>query len=157
MKLLIGISAVLMVLSSCSSSKTESSPTPAAATGTPAPASSITVNLVEWSIVTSAEAGKAGKITFAVKDAGKVAHEFVIFKTDLAIDKLPLGADGAVDEDKLENAGEGGDLEVGQSKTSTFDLKPGKYVFVCNRVDKQADGTSDIHYKLGMRTAFTVV
>jgi len=37
-----------------------------------------------------------------------------------------------------------------------FDLAPGKYVLICNIVQTEPDGSKEAHYKVGMRTAFTV-
>jgi uncharacterized cupredoxin-like copper-binding protein len=146
--------AALLIAAGCSSAKT--TPTAAPTTAPPAAVSNVAVTLVEWSIVPTSVTGKSGKITFAVTNNGKVEHEFVIFKTDLSPFSLPTKPDTSVDEEKLDNVGEGGDLKSGEAKTSTFDLKRGKYVFICNRVDEKPGGKSDIHYQLGMRTAFTV-
>ena len=38
----------------------------------------------------------------------------------------------------------------------SFDLAPGKYVLICNIVQTEPDGSKEAHYKVGMRTAFTV-
>jgi hypothetical protein len=38
----------------------------------------------------------------------------------------------------------------------SFDLAPGKYVLICNIVQTEPDGSIEAHYKVGMRTAFTV-
>jgi uncharacterized cupredoxin-like copper-binding protein len=151
----ISLLAVALLFASCGS-KTPTASAPPNATPAPAASSNVSVRLVEWSIVPNATVGKAGKITFAVTNPGKVGHEFVIFKTDVSPFSLPTKPDGSVDEEKLNDVGEGGDLKPGESKTSTFDLPSGKYVFICNHVDKKSDGKSDVHYQLGMRTAFTV-
>ena len=145
-----------VVLASCSQSANTKPSNAPTVTASPRPASNVAVKLVEWSIVPSATVGKAGNITFAVSNSGKVGHEFVIFETDLSPFSLPTKPDGSVDEEKLKDVGEGGDLKSGEKKTSTFDLQPGRYVFICNHVDKKPSGKSDVHYQLGMRTAFTV-
>ncbi len=77
---------------------------------------------------------------------GKVGHEIVMFQTALPADQLPLNKDGDVNEDapQLKPVADSGDaLPPGHSKSfTTFDLKPGHYVAVCNLPG---------HYKLGMR------
>jgi hypothetical protein len=41
------------------------------------------------------------------------------------------------------------------SEELEVDLEPGGYAFICNLVEEE-DGETEVHYKLGMRTAFTV-
>jgi uncharacterized cupredoxin-like copper-binding protein len=78
-----------------------------------------------------------------------------VVPTDLASDALPTNAEGKVDEDKLGATGEIGELDVGATGEVTLDLKPGKYVLICNIVEVK-DGVSESHYTNGMRTALTV-
>ena len=47
--------------------------------------------------------------------------------------------------------GEVEDVAVGTTKTVTLDLAAGKYVLLCNIVEED-----EVHYRLGMRTAFEV-
>jgi uncharacterized cupredoxin-like copper-binding protein len=90
----------------------------------------------------------AGKVTFVITNAsGKLVHELVVLKTDLAVDQLPVNLDGKVDEAKLNNKGEVENIAPGKTKRLTLKLSPGKYVIVCNIPD---------HYKMGMRAGLTV-
>ncbi len=76
----------------------------------------------------------AGKVTFEVSNVSKndEEHEFLIAKTDLAPDQLPMTEAGArIDESKLSGLEELGDLEPGESGTLTVDLTPGKYLLFC--------------------------
>ena len=114
----------------------------AADTGpTPAPgASSVTVDvtLSEWAIVPSVTSAKAGAITFKIKNAGPAKrHEFIILKTDLAPDALPLARDKSLNESGtgVTSPGEGGILAVGKSESVTVNMAPGNYVFVDNIVE----------------------
>ena len=43
---------------------------------------------------------KAGTTTFVIDNVGTIHHELAIYKTDIAADKLPLTAEGTVDEEK---------------------------------------------------------
>ena len=104
----------------------------------------------EYKVSVVPPAGPAGKNNFEVRNTGKIAHEFVIFKTDLAPDDLPLNKDGdAVDEEGegVEHVDEIEDINPGKTKSLTVDLDAGKYVLICNL---------PTHYKLGMHTAFEV-
>lgn len=109
--------------------------------------------LTTYNIALSKNTAKAGDITFHVhNDATDLKHEFVIFKTDLPDDQLPLTADGAVDEngagvthiDEVE-------VEPGQAADLKVNLQAGKYVMICNINDN-----NEQHYQHGMHVAFTV-
>ena len=101
----------------------------------------------------------AGTVTFAIDNVGTMHHELAIFKTDLPADKLPMNDDGKVDEEKAGMIAEAvytkplrGDedhrIRDGRGVNFTIDLKPGKYVLLCNLAG---------HYKAGQYIAFTVV
>ena len=60
----------------------------------------IDVALTTYKITMSKTTANAGDVVFHVhNDATDLTHEFVIFKTDLAPDALPLNSEGAVDEE----------------------------------------------------------
>lgn len=109
--------------------------------------------LTTYKITLSKDAVKSGEITFHIhNDATDLTHEFVIFKTDLPADQLPLTDEGIVDE---EAAGvtlidEAEDIEPGQSTDLTVNLEAGNYVLLCNTDSDQQ------HYMHGMHVAFTV-
>lgn len=89
----------------------------------------------------------SGIVTFAVANSGAMPHEFVLLKTDTPAGKLPEGDGG-----KAKEIGRVGAIpELGSNSEMqylTFDnLKPGKYVMLCN-----VPG----HYGLGQYAAFTV-
>lgn len=122
----------------------------------------INATLTTYTLTLSSDTASAGKITFHVTNsATDQNHEFVIFKTDLPVDQLPMkdSGDGSgtlqIDE---EGAGvqhideiPDSDLPVGASKDLTVDLQPGRYVIVCNLV---VNGVS--HFMQGMHAVFTV-
>jgi uncharacterized cupredoxin-like copper-binding protein len=110
----------------------------------------ITLTLTNHKITPSAPSAKAGDITFNIKNgATDLIHEVVIIKSDLAIDKLPLRADGSgrVDEAKVDIKGAKEDIPPGKSETLTVNLAAGKYYLVCN---------VDDHYGKKMYIEFTV-
>jgi uncharacterized cupredoxin-like copper-binding protein len=115
------------------------------------PAVNVAATVKDFSITPSVTTVKGGLVDFAVTDNGPVEHEFLIFKTDLAPDQLPVGADGRVDEssDKITKVFDSGaNIPVGATKTFHAALTSGSYVLVCNLPGG--------HYKAGMHTAFTV-
>jgi uncharacterized cupredoxin-like copper-binding protein len=134
-RVLVAISAVVL-LAACSS--------PAA---TPAgPASAINATLVDWQIQLDNATGKAGEITFSVSNKGANTHEFVVVKTDLAADKLPVTGN-IVDESAFTPVDEIEDIEPNATPTLKVTLEPGHYVILCNIEE---------HYGKGMHADFTV-
>jgi len=98
-------------------------------------------------------------VKFVAKNSGPDdIHEMVVLRTDLDPAALPVDKDGKADEeaDGITSIGETGDVAVGETKEASFDLAPGKYVLICNIVQTEPDGSIEAHYKVGMRTAFTV-
>ena len=83
----------------------------------------------------------AGDVKITQKNEGGVKHEFVLLKTDAAPDSFPVkGAE--INEDTAgTNVGEIPDVPPGKTVSKTFkNLKPGKYVFVCNLPGHYAGG-----------------
>ncbi len=113
------------------------------------------VELGEWFVRPSTAAIGLGKITFAVKNSGKEIHEFVVIKSDLPLTGLPV-KEGEVDEDQVQVVGEIENLKPGKSKKLTLDLGPGRYVLICNLVEKNENGELESHYLQGMRALFEV-
>src|SRR6476661_1879310 len=126
---------------------------------TPTPISTeVAVSLYEFFVVPNQHDVPAGHVTFHVSNIGEDMHEFLVIRTDLPPDGLPTNADGSYMED-----GPGTDLldEIdlvpsGESRDLQIDLTPGKYVLICNMVHMEDNGEVEVHYQLGMRTAFTV-
>ncbi len=132
-----------------SSAPVTSAPSAAASSAPSAAAGTITAEVSQFKIVLGASSAPAGSVTFDVTNKGTVEHEFVVFKTDLAADKLPLSADGkTVDE---EGAGvtavdEIKEFAPGTTKSLTVDLPAGHYVVFCN---------VPTHYSKGMHAEIT--
>jgi uncharacterized cupredoxin-like copper-binding protein len=117
---------------------------PAAAAPAPAGAArSIAVSLKEFSVTPQPGAGRAGRVTFHVRNSGRITHEFVVLRTTKPADQLAKG--GRADESG--NVGEVGDLQPGASRTLALRLRPGHYALVCNLPG---------HYLAGQHADFTV-
>lgn len=158
------IAVFALVLTACSSDNepstpggSSSSPT-SSPSGSPSGGTAVAVTLQEYAVLSATTSAPAGAVTFNATNKGpKMEHELVVVKTSLAPDKLPTSADGSVDEEGtgVESVGEIGEFPVGETKSTTFNLSPGSYVLFCNVVESEGSQTF-VHYKLGMRTAFTV-
>jgi uncharacterized cupredoxin-like copper-binding protein len=114
--------------------------------------SKVDVSLTTYKITLSTDSVKAGEVVFHVtNDATDLVHEFVIFKTDLPEDQLPLTAENIVDEAGagITFINEDEDVAQGTSKDRSVTLEPGRYVLLCNTALNN-------HYTRGMHIVFTV-
>lgn len=121
----------------------------ATATGTPASAAAsgpIGVTLREWAIDLTAPSAKAGALTFNTRNEGKVPHDLVVVRSDLAPDRLPT-ASGIVDEKQVTIVARTEQLTPGDSGRLNVTLTKGKYVLICNVIG---------HYNSGQFAPFTV-
>ena len=118
--------------------------------GSSGPAGDVRASTVDFKVLMPTTL-KTGKHTIGYTNNGTVPHEIVIFKTALSANRLPLSADGDVNEESplLTNVADSGDaLKAGGTKSfTTSSLVPGHYVAVCNLPG---------HYRLGMKLNVTV-
>ncbi|HXY92731.1 MAG TPA: sulfocyanin-like copper-binding protein [Acidimicrobiia bacterium] len=124
--------------------------TPTTTTRPAGAAGRVAVALDEYTIALDPASPPTGAVTFDVTNQGKIAHEFVLFRTDLPADALPVNKKGDVNEQapQLQSvADSGSDLKPGASRTLHATLTPGHYVAVCNLPG---------HYAAGMRVDVTV-
>lgn len=145
----VALVAATLLLVGCSGGAT---PSPVASPSQAAPGgagTSVATALSEFKIQLAATNAPAGPVTFQLTNGGAVVHEFVVFKTALAVDKLPMEASGAaVDETAsgLTVVNEVENIAVGATPSLTVDLPAGRYLLLCN---------VDTHYKAGMVAEFT--
>lgn len=113
----------------------------------------VEVELDEFTVATSPGSVSEGMVTFRVRNAGNVVHEFLVIRTDLAADALPTAANGAFDEEaegtQVVDEIEG--IQPGGQSNLTLTLDAGHYALICNMV---VSGT--VHYAEGMSADFTV-
>lgn len=116
---------------------------------TPVPSGTVIhVTERDFAITAPSSIPSGGDVTFKVTNDGPATHEFVVVRTDLPADELPIASDGlSVDEDAVDHVGEIGQVDLGTTETVQLSLPPGRYVFFCN-----LDG----HYLGGMHTALVV-
>ena len=156
LRVLAAVPLIALAIAACSTGTTSPSPaaaSPSAAGGT---GTTVAVALQEWSVLPASNSVPTGSVTFQVTNAGPAdVHEFVVLKTDLDPGALPVDANGAVTEEGagIEVVDEIEDVAVGATPELTVTLAAGKYVLLCNL---SRDTEKEAHYKMGMRTAFTV-
>ena len=98
----------------------------------------------EFKITASTTSAKAGTITFTVRNAGHLDHEFIVDRTSVAASKLKQKGQFAV---VTGSVGKIPPFKPGKTKTLTVKLAPGHYVLLCNVA---------AHYAAGQRLDFTV-
>jgi uncharacterized cupredoxin-like copper-binding protein len=109
----------------------------------------VAIHLSEWSVAVPTTIA-AGATNLTITNIGKVPHELLVFKSDLAASAFPLDADGNIIEDGpgIKLVSDGDNIAPGGTQTRALDLTtPGTYLFVCN-----VPG----HFKAGMFTVVTV-
>ena len=121
------------------------------ATPTPPPVdvsdadATVTVQMTEWDMIVD-DPIPSGKIAFQVENAGAVAHEFKVIRSDVAADGLPIEG-GKANEGGLDILATILEFPGGGTQVTTGDLTPGQYLLFCN---------VPAHYQLGMAISVTV-
>jgi uncharacterized cupredoxin-like copper-binding protein len=104
----------------------------------------------DFALTTDAQLVRAGYVTFHVRSAGPSTHEFIVARTDVAADALPLHKnDITVDEHspRLHEVGSLAEVRLGATRNLTLKLPAGHYVMFCNLSG---------HYRGGMYALLTV-
>jgi uncharacterized cupredoxin-like copper-binding protein len=104
----------------------------------------VTVSMTDFRFKPSSLTAKAGKLRVTAKSAGHEEHEFVLIRTSKAVGALPVKGKEAPEAGSV---GEISEQKPGKGATHTFNLKPGRYTFICN-----VPG----HYRAGMYGTLTV-
>ena len=131
-------------------------------TGAEAAADTVAVELGDYSVTAPAKIA-AGRVTFETVNTGRVEHELLIVRTDLAPDALPLGLEGpaltvagklVLGKPHTHKGYEKRGLRAGpahiqptQTRRDTVTLAPGRYVMLCNLRG---------HYEAGQHAALVV-
>jgi uncharacterized cupredoxin-like copper-binding protein len=137
------LATVGVLVAGCASGGASPSAAPASSA---AGGSSVAVELSEWKVVPAPATAAAGPVSFAVTNKGTTIHEFVVVKTDMKADSLPV-VDHKIDESALTPVDEIEDIEAGANPTLDVDLDAGHYVLLCN---------IETHYEQGMYADFDV-
>jgi uncharacterized cupredoxin-like copper-binding protein len=137
--------SLVLALAACSSGGAASPSAAGPQGGGGGGGGNLDVTLTEFKIDAPSSAS-AGSVTFNIKNAGTIAHEFIVVKTDTSAASLPT-KDSAANLEGMTVAGQEKSIDPGKSATLTVDLQPGHYVLLCN-----VPG----HYPAGMHLDFEV-
>jgi len=122
----------------------------------------VEVDIREWNLTLSKEKVRAGNVGFSVKNKGGETHELAVIKLNngmMATGRLPVNGHGSIDEDRMDFGkivGEIEDIKSGDKKKELFKLEPGRYAVICNMLEKEADGSMEAHYSMGMHALLIV-
>jgi uncharacterized cupredoxin-like copper-binding protein len=119
----------------------------------------VDVTLRSFNITLGQSTVQHGTIIFRVTNrADEDVHEFLVIRTDRAPNALPTEENGSYQEDGpgTQLLDEIEEVSPGETKELSLDLTKGNYVLICNMVHIEDDGTVEVHYALGMHTAFRV-
>ncbi len=105
---------------------------------------SVSVKLNEFNVLPAKQGAPKGKVTFVVKNTGKVEHEFVVLKTAKPAGSLTSHGGEA---SEAGNVGEIASVKPGEVKKLTLKLQAGHYSLLCNLPG---------HYKAGQFVDFYV-
>ena len=148
---LLSVAVVGMVLAACGGDDGGGTggSSPASTTEAPSEAGGVNATEKDFAIALDPSTTGSGQVSFQITNEGPSTHEFVLFKTNLAPDALPVNEDGTVDEEGkgLKLVDEVEDIAAGSSQSLEVSLDAASYVVVCNLPG---------HYKLGMHAPFTV-
>ena len=137
----------LVVLSFKLDNKDTAGASQSAAAAQPAPPAPLghtsAATLKEYTITPRPSEVAAGRVAFKVSNAGAINHEFVVLRTNKKASELLKGDEA----DETGNVGEIGDIQPGQTKTLSLNLKAGHYALICNLAG---------HYKAGQHADLTV-
>lgn len=98
----------------------------------------------DFALATNVDHVHAGLVTFRVHNAGPSTHEFIVARTSLAADALPLQKGILLVDESSKQIHEVASLpevRLGATRDLTVSLPPGHYVVFCNH---------DGHYRGGM-------
>jgi uncharacterized cupredoxin-like copper-binding protein len=141
------IALLAVSIGACGGGDDNESTTAAATNTTSTEPTVVNASLGEYFIKLDKSSVPAGRVRFNASNDGKLEHELVVIKTNLAPGKLPL-KNGEADEDVGSSPGEIPSLPSGTKKTLDVKLTSGKYVLICNLPG---------HYKAGQYTGISVM
>ena len=118
----------------------------------------VDVAIGEFFVRPSQSSSTSGNLRFMVDNQGTRTHEFIVVRSDLAPEALPMNPDGSFDEEGagVEVIDEAEDIGAGTTRELDLLLQDGAYVLLCNLVVPQPTGEVIAHYMHGMRAGFVV-
>lgn len=118
-----------------------------AATIAPVQSGPVLVTLVDTAIRLDRTSTGAGTVSFQIRNAGSVAHELIVLKTNIPQNQIPVSTTQAATVTVPGLVAQTQILNPGASTTLTLNLASGAYVLMCNQ---------PAHYLIGMHTGFTI-
>ena len=110
----------------------------------------------EWRIDPAVIDLAPGKVKFVVANQGSRPHELLVLKSDLPPNSLPM-FDAKVDESKVKVVDRIKPFGAGETRELSLELSSGKYLLVCNIVERPSGKPIESHYDEGMVAVLTAL
>lgn len=110
----------------------------------------------EWRIDPAVIDMAPGKVKFVVANQGSRPHELIVLKSDLPPNSLPM-IDAKVDESKVKVVDRIEPFAAGERRELSLELSSGKYLLVCNIVERPSGLPIESHYDQGMVAVLTAL
>jgi uncharacterized cupredoxin-like copper-binding protein len=154
--LVLWIAVVALVLAGCS--KGEAQGQDASTAGLPV--YKLSVQKFKYSGMPGSIKSGESIITLTNREAGPIAHEFVLLGLPSGKTNDDIVADAKKKGDKAEedflSFGEVADVNTGSTHAGVFSLPPGTYALACFEDGKIGGGKGPVHATIGMTHQFTV-
>jgi hypothetical protein len=117
----------------------------------------VQVTMTDDSLTLEPTSVPKGPIEFDIKNDGKEQHSLLIIETSIPADQLPTKDDGSLDDDApdIDVKHEVEEIDDGDDTGRTYDLDPGTYVLISNKV-REREGQEVADYSEGMYATLTV-
>jgi uncharacterized cupredoxin-like copper-binding protein len=91
------------------------------------------VSSSEFDLIADATSAPEGEVTFQITNEGGIDHDFVVIRTDLPIDQLPMvEKDNTIDLSQVDVVGSTPVIPKGGSDSLTLNMSAGRYILLCN-------------------------
>jgi uncharacterized cupredoxin-like copper-binding protein len=115
----------------------------------------LAVTLREWEVKAGATEVDAARVTFVATNSGTRPHELIVVNTDAPPSELPF-VEQLLDADKVIVAAESEPFGAGQTQRLTVKLSAGRYLLICNIVERVPGQPVLSHFEQGMVTSLNV-
>lgn len=93
----------------------------------------VDISLRDFHIESSTRVVGEGNVDFHIYNGSPSTHEFVLARSDLPSNQLPISSDGLrADETQFIHVGEISEVDASTTRDLVLHLAPGRYIFYCN-------------------------
>jgi hypothetical protein len=87
----------------------------------------------DFDLIADATSAPEGDVTFSISNEGGIDHDFVVIRSDLPIDQLPMDElTNSIDLSQVDVVGSTPVIAAAGSDSLTLNLTAGRYILLCN-------------------------